>query len=124
MASLSSKLGAGVPTIGLLANKGRILAVGTVNLKVGSYRILLPYSWNPDKYGDRKLVSRNPDHGRENHNQDPDKHHGRENHDQDPDRHHGKENKTRKNHNQDPGKHYWYTSEQYCIVEIMEYTKF
>jgi len=34
MAALSSKLGAGVPTIGLLANKGRILAVGAVNLKV------------------------------------------------------------------------------------------
>jgi hypothetical protein len=37
MAALSSKLGAGVPTIGLLANKGRILAVGAVNLKVGRY---------------------------------------------------------------------------------------
>jgi len=41
MAALSSKLGAGVPTIGLLANKGRILAVGAVNLKVGSYGTLL-----------------------------------------------------------------------------------
>jgi hypothetical protein len=41
MAALSSKLGAGVPTIGLLANKGRILAVGAVNLKVGSYSLNL-----------------------------------------------------------------------------------
>ncbi len=37
MAALSSKLGAGVPTIGLLANKSRVLAVGAVNLKVGRY---------------------------------------------------------------------------------------
>jgi hypothetical protein len=73
MAALSSKLGAGVPTIGLLANKGRILAVGAVNLKVGKYyanlaaRIL-------GRYGGRKLFSRNLDkhHGRENYNQDPD----------------------------------------------------
>jgi len=34
MAALSSKLGAGVPTIGLLASKGRILAVGALNIKV------------------------------------------------------------------------------------------
>ena len=38
MAALSSKLvgPAGLPTVGLLANKGRILAVGAVNLQVGS----------------------------------------------------------------------------------------
>ena len=36
MAALSSKLvgPAGLPTVGLLANKGRILAVGAVNLQV------------------------------------------------------------------------------------------
>jgi hypothetical protein len=34
MAALSSKLGAGLPTVGLLASKGRILAVGVVNTKV------------------------------------------------------------------------------------------
>jgi hypothetical protein len=39
MAALSSKLGAGVPTIGLLASKGRILAVGALNIKVGSLKV-------------------------------------------------------------------------------------
>ena len=50
MAALSSKLvgPAGLPTVGLLANKGRILAVGAVNLQVvrhisiGTYRLWIP----------------------------------------------------------------------------------
>ncbi len=115
MAALSSKLGAGVPTIGLLANKGRILAVGAVNLKVGRYNANLTAGIR-GKYGGRKLVNRDPDkhhgwdsiriltygvhHGKENHIQNPGKLHGKENHNQDPGKHRGKEN-----HNQDPGKH-------------------
>jgi hypothetical protein len=60
MAALSSKLGAGVPTIGLLANKGRILAVGAVNLKVGRYTATLTAGIRC-KYGGSKLVSRDTD---------------------------------------------------------------
>jgi hypothetical protein len=60
MAALSSKLGAGVPTIGLLANKGRILAVGAVNLKVGRYTATLT-AGILGKYDGRKLLSRVPD---------------------------------------------------------------